>query len=122
MPQLTLTGIGEFEIEEGSRLVLAVEEHGVHLGHRCGGKARCTTCRVRFKSGEPARMTRAEHDKLAERELLGEVRLSCQVLIEQDMEVEALMLMEEQGWADPGPEPTSHIEPEPEWMDTPRPA
>lgn len=60
-------------------------------------------------------MTQAEYDKLTERELLGEVRLSCQILTEHDMAVEPLMRVSEQGWSDPGPEPADTIEPEPVW-------
>ncbi len=32
--------------EPGRRLVLALEEGGIDILHRCGGNARCTTCRV----------------------------------------------------------------------------
>jgi len=58
--------------------LLALENNGIDVLHRCGGYAGCTTCRVEFAEGEPSRMTRAEKDKLADRELTG-VRLSCQI-------------------------------------------
>lgn len=119
MPQLTIEGHGTFEVEAGRRLVLAIEEQGVEIGHRCGGQARCTTCRVEFLDGEPARMTVAERDKLAERDLLGSVRLSCQCRVEGDARVKPLMLVPEQGWSDPGPPPAAEIEPPPEWTDRP---
>lgn len=114
MPTLTIEGIGTFEVEEGTRLVRAIEGAGVAIGHRCGGKARCTTCRVEFLEGEPETMTRAEHAKLKERELLGEARLSCQIVVEGAMRVRPLMLVEEMGWSDPGPEPAPVVEPSPE--------
>ena len=119
MPQLTIAGHGTFEVEAGRRLVLAIEEQGVPIGHRCGGQARCTTCRVEFLSGEPERMTVAERDKLAERDLLGSVRLSCQCRVEGDATVRPLMLVPEQGWSDPGPPPAADIEPPPEWTERP---
>ena len=54
MPTITIEGVGACEAAEGRRLVLAIEDCGVDIGHRCGGHARCTTCRVRFIDGEPA--------------------------------------------------------------------
>ena len=116
MPRLTIQGFKTCDVEAGQRLVLAIEGCGVDIGHRCGGYARCTTCRVRFEDGEPEAMTQAEHDKLEERDLLGEVRLSCQILVDRDMTVEPMMRVSEMGWSDPGPEPEPGITPEPEWI------
>jgi ferredoxin len=116
MPVVDIDGFGSFEVAEGKRLVLAIEECGVDIGHRCGGKARCTTCRVRFMEGEPETMTRAEHEKLSERELLGEARLSCQIVVDRPMRVEALIRVSNNDWTDPGPPPASEVEPEAEWF------
>lgn len=79
--QLTVQvqGFGEIQAQEGERLVLALERGGVDVLHRCGGVARCTTCRVSFEEGEPDAMTAAEFDKLTEKGLLGQARLSCQI-------------------------------------------
>ena len=61
MPKLTVEGCGEFDVEAGKRLVLALEEDaGIDQLHACGGNARCTTCRVEFLGGEPSKMTRGE--------------------------------------------------------------
>ena len=90
MPTLTVEGFTTVTVEPGKRLVLAIEQDaGVDVLHACGGNARCTTCRVEFVSGEPAKMTKAEKDKLAERGLTG-VRLSCQIVLDQDMTVRAI--------------------------------
>lgn len=116
MPQLTVGG-KTVEVEAGKRLVLAIEEQGIAIGHRCGGIARCTTCRVTFAAGEPATMTRAEYDKLAERELLGEWRLSCQIVCDHDLAVaEVGMTKENQGWSDTGPAPDPTVQPEAAWF------
>ena len=64
MPKLTIDGRGEFEVPQGTRLVNALEDHGGEPLHRCGGYARCTTCRVEFLTGEPDTMTEAEQKKL----------------------------------------------------------
>lgn len=115
MPKLTIQGAGTFDVQEGRRLVNAIEACGVDIGHRCGGNARCTTCRVHFLEGEPDVMTRAEHAKLAERDLRGAFRLSCQIVADADMTVEVGMRVAEMGWADPGPPPEATVQPEASW-------
>ena len=61
MPKLEVEGAGAFDVEEGKRLVLAIEEDaGVDIMHACGSYARCATCRVEFLEGEPEDMTNAE--------------------------------------------------------------
>lgn len=112
MPKLTVDG-KTVEVEEGKRLVLAIEGTGVEIGHRCGGNARCTTCRVVFADGEPATMTRAEYEKLVERGLLGEYRLSCQIVCDHDLAIASVvMTRENQGWTDTGPAPAPTVTPE----------
>src|SRR5688572_11368693 len=87
MPKLTVEGVGTFDVPEGKRLVIALEdEAGIDQLHACGGNARCTTCRVEFISGEPEQMTEAEKAILAARGLNQPgLRLSCQLLCEHDM-------------------------------------
>jgi len=116
MPKLTIDGHGDFDVPPGRRLVLAVEDSGVDILHRCGGHARCTTCRVEFVSGEPERMTRAERDKLAEKGDLGTYRLSCQCQVTHDMHVRPLLTLGASGLPDAGPTPDEAITPEPEWQ------
>ncbi len=116
MPTLTVEGFTTVTVEPGKRLVLAIEQDaGVDVLHACGGNARCTTCRVEFVSGEPGKMTKAEKDKLAERGLTG-VRLSCQIVLDQDMTVRAISRLEGSGRPDPGRTPEPTIQPPPEWM------
>ncbi|MBL8046267.1 MAG: (2Fe-2S)-binding protein [Anaerolineales bacterium] len=114
MPQLTVNG-QTIEVEAGTRLVLAIEAAGIKIGHRCGGNARCTTCRVEFQAGEPTTMTQAEYAKLKERELLGQVRLACQCVCEQDMSVTPLQTAETmpQWNGDTGPAPAPTVTPDP---------
>jgi ferredoxin len=113
MPNLTVEGFGTFEVPQNKRLVLALEdEAGVDQLHACGGNCRCTTCRVEFVSGEPEQMTVAEKEKLAEKELSG-VRLSCQILVTDDMTVRAISRLEGSGRPDPGSRPEADIHPQP---------
>ena len=116
MPKLTVEGVGDFDVAEGKRLVLALEQDaGVDQLHACGGNARCTTCRVEFVAGEPDRMTVAERDVLAARGLSG-VRLSCQIACEHDMTVRIISRLEGSGRKDAGHEPAAEIEPPPQWI------
>ncbi|AIE86949.1 2Fe-2S iron-sulfur cluster-binding protein [Fimbriimonas ginsengisoli] len=96
-------GFPPFEVEEGTKLVLALEGNGVDVSHRCGGEARCTTCRVKFESEEPPQGEK-ERASLEEDGVLGQFRLSCQIRVDRDMKVEVLMRASEQGW-EPGPTP-----------------
>ena len=115
MPQLTVEGYGTVDVENGKRLVRAIEEDAkVDILHACGGNARCTTCRVEFIAGEPTRMTRAEKGKLEEKGLTG-VRLSCQIECDHDMTVRAISRLEGSGRPDPGRTPEPTIQPPPEW-------
>ncbi len=116
MPKLTVEGYGTFDVPDGKRLVLAIEEDAeVDVMHACGGNARCTTCRVEFIEGEPSRRTAAEKAVLEARGLTG-VRLSCQVLCDQDMRVRAISRLEGTGRPDPGGTPAETITPTPEWL------
>ena len=113
MPKLTVEGVGTFDVPQGKRLVLALEaEAKIDQLHSCGGNARCTTCRVEFVDGEPARMTAAEKSVLAARGLSG-VRLSCQILCDHDMTVRAISRLAGSGKKDVGPRPADDIHPQP---------
>lgn len=118
MPRIEVEGRGTFDVSADTRLVHAIEDNGVDILHRCGGFAKCTTCRVEFIAGEPSRMTVAERDKLAEKKLLGQVRLACQILCDHDMIVRPLMTLASSGLPDPGSTPEIQITPAPEWVDT----
>lgn len=115
MPKLTIQDVGEFDVEHGTRLVNALEDNGGEPLHRCGGNARCTTCRVEFTQGEPSKMTKAEKAKLESQGNLGKFRLSCQSLVEEDMQVRVLLPLSKSGLDSPGERPKDSITPEPEW-------
>jgi ferredoxin len=108
-----------FEAPADKRLVNAIEENGIDILHLCGGFSRCTTCRVEFVEGEPDKMTEAEREKLEKEGLVGEVRLSCQILCEHDMEVKPLMRLSEHDYEDAGKTPEANITPDPVWVDKP---
>ena len=108
MPKIqaeTANGLVETEAPAGKKLVLTIEDAGVDILHRCGGNARCTTCRVEVLEGNPGEMGELERNRLAvESELAPNVRLSCQIRIEQDLKVRVINQVRVRGM-DAGPRP-----------------
>ena len=87
----TATGFVEFECGEGRKLVLCIEDNGIDILHRCGGNARCTTCRVNVISGDFAAMGEAEEAILATKgDLEPNTRLSCQIRVNGDAHVKVI--------------------------------
>ncbi len=109
MAIIEMEGIGRTSAPDGQRLVLAIMDAGVDILHRCGGNARCTTCRVQILGGNPGPMTEIERDKLATLdELPPNMRLSCQVRCCDDLRVRILRrLSENPDMGDAGPQPES---------------
>lgn len=101
----TATGTVAFEGEEDRKLVLCLEDNGVDILHRCGGNARCTTCRVEVLSGDPGEIGEAEKAILATKtDLNDHTRLSCQVRLIDDLHVKVVNQASVKG-IDPGPRP-----------------
>ena len=101
----TAEGQVAFEAEEGRKLVLAIEDSGVDILHRCGGNARCTTCRVEVIAGDPGEIGEPEKLILATKTDLGDhTRLSCQVRIIDDLHVKVINQASVKG-IDPGTRP-----------------
>ena len=120
MPQLTVDGVGTFEVPQNKRLVLALEDEAkVDQLHACGGVGRCTTCRVTFVEGETDQMTEAEKQVLTAKGLIGQsgLRLSCQLVCDRDMTVRAISrLKDAPNRADAGKRPSDEIAPPPVWQ------
>ncbi|HZO88399.1 MAG TPA: 2Fe-2S iron-sulfur cluster-binding protein [Chthonomonadaceae bacterium] len=107
MPQITVEGEKTFEAEEGKKLVLCIEDAGIDILHRCGGLARCTTCRVEILAGEAPPMSERERAALQrEPGLLGKYRLSCQIRVASDLTVRVGKRAHIEGLR-PGPRPAA---------------
>jgi ferredoxin len=101
----TANGKVSIESEDGRKLVLAIEDAGVDILHRCGGNARCTTCRVEIMAGDPGPIGEAERLILATKSDLGDhTRLSCQVRIIDDLQIRVVNQASVKG-IDAGPRP-----------------
>lgn len=108
MPRIeaeTATGPVAFEAAPDRKLVLVLEDAGIDILHRCGGNAKCTTCRVEVLAGDPGEIGDAERNRLAmETELPENVRLSCQVRVIDDLKVRVINQASVRGM-DAGPRP-----------------
>ena len=108
MPKIqaeTANGLIETEPPAGKKLVLSIEDAGIDILHRCGGNARCTTCRVEILEGDPGEMEELERNRLAmESELGPNVRLSCQIRVSNDLKVRVINQASVRG-IDPGHRP-----------------
>lgn len=101
----TAAGLVETDAPEGKKLVLTLEDAGIDILHRCGGNARCTTCRVEILEGDPGEMEELERNRLAmEAELAPNVRLSCQIRVKNDLRVRVINQVSVRGM-DAGPRP-----------------
>jgi ferredoxin len=87
MPRITVEGEKSFDVETGKKLVLSLEDNGIDVLHRCGGNAKCTTCRVEIVSGTVPPQSDIEREALEEPELIEKYRLSCQIRVESDLTV-----------------------------------
>lgn len=107
MPNVDIEGFGQTTCDEGRRLVLCIEDAGVDILHRCGGNARCTTCRVEILSGDAGQMTDPERERLgALADRPENLRLSCQIQLRDDLSVRVLRrLRDNPDMGDPGPRP-----------------
>jgi ferredoxin len=106
MPIIQVEGKGSIQAEDGKKLVLVLEDNGVDMLHRCGGNARCTTCRVEILDGDAGPMLDAEKAILDAKGISTEsnIRLSCQIRVHTDLTVKPVMTASESG-LQPGTRP-----------------
>ncbi|HKO99070.1 MAG TPA: 2Fe-2S iron-sulfur cluster-binding protein [Pyrinomonadaceae bacterium] len=101
----TAAGTQTIDAPEGKKLVLVIEDAGIDILHRCGGNARCTTCRVEVLDGDPGEIGELERNRLAmETELADNVRLSCQIRVKDNLNVRVVNQASVRGM-DAGPRP-----------------
>ena len=73
--------------QPGGKLLGALADAGIFVSSACGGGGSCGQCRVEIHSGG-GEILPTELDHISKREAREGCRLSCQVAIKQDMEIE----------------------------------
>ncbi|MCR8645358.1 (2Fe-2S)-binding protein [Paenibacillus sp. N1-5-1-14] len=105
MPTIQIEGRDSYEVAEGTKLVLALEDNGVDILHRCGGNTKCTTCRVEVVDGDAGPVGEAEASLLQAKGILeSNIRLSCQIRVHNDLTVKPVMTVSSSG-LEPGNRP-----------------
>jgi len=114
----------ELTVENGTKLLKALIAHETDVVHTCGGKAKCTTCRVTIHKGVPTRETRAQKDRFEKLIKFGQpqfdhpaVFLSCQVVVEDDMTVSVSETFNHTIHDSLGKDAEDEITPDPVWLD-----
>ena len=82
MPMLTVQNLSDLKVkvEEGQTLLKAIQAQGADWMHACGGKGRCTTCRIIVTKGLEhfAPLTDSELRYRSNGRLKDNERLTCQ--------------------------------------------
>lgn len=82
MPNLTVQNLAglEVKVEQGQTLLKALQARGTDWMHACGGKGRCTTCRIIVLQGLEhfSPLTEAERRYRGRGRLQHNERLTCQ--------------------------------------------
>ena len=86
----------DFEVSADETVLEAALRAGIPVTHACGGRAKCSTCRIWVLDGlEACPQRSADEASLADRLGLGdEVRLACQLRPEGELRVRRLVLDE----------------------------
>ena len=77
----------ELRVPVGSKLLTALADNQLFVSSACGGGGTCALCRVRVLSGGGAILP-TETAHVTKREARNGERLSCQVAVKRDMEIE----------------------------------
>ncbi len=129
MPKVTVVDfmgevLKEIEVDHGTKLLKALIDNEADIVHSCGGKAKCTTCRVTIRKGVPTKETQVQHNLFKRLIESGSpqfdhpaVFLSCQVLVEDDMTVSISEEFNSVIHDSRGKDTEDGTTPEPEWLD-----
>ena len=115
MPKITFlnphgpqsTGPITLEAKKGESILDVAEEHGVRVGHACGGNLACSTCHVWVHEGLDSlpEVTDKENDIMDKAfDVRPESRLGCQARLGDDDVVVEITEESLRSWLDENPE------------------
>lgn len=84
---ILINGGRELAVPVGKKLLYALAEADIFVGSACGGGGTCGQCRVQILAGGGAILP-TETSLVSKREAADHYRLSCQVTVKQDMQVQ----------------------------------
>ncbi|MDO4777213.1 MAG: NADH:ubiquinone reductase (Na(+)-transporting) subunit F [Cardiobacteriaceae bacterium] len=84
---ITVNGEKEIKLPAGGKLLGALAEGGIYVSSACGGGGSCGQCKVKVKEGG-GEILPTELSHISKREAREGERLSCQVAVKGDMQVE----------------------------------
>lgn len=77
----------ELVVKGGTSLLFTLQDEGIFIPSACGGKGTCAYCKVKvLEGGGPVLPTETPY--LSEKDLTDHVRLSCQVKVRNDMDID----------------------------------
>ncbi len=76
--------------EKGKNLLKVLRDNNVIVSSICNGAGWCGKCKVRVLKGNSLTLTEDEKRFLSEEEIKNNIRLACQLTIEDDLEIEVL--------------------------------
>ncbi len=80
-------GKKELTVTGGQPMLFGLSEHGIFIPSACGGRGSCGACKVTVHSDVGPLMP-TEVPYLTDEEMKNNVRLSCQIKLKQDLEIE----------------------------------
>jgi Na+-transporting NADH:ubiquinone oxidoreductase subunit F len=84
---ILINGERTIEVPAGGKLLGALAEHKLFVSSACGGGGTCAQCRVKIHAGGGSILP-TEETHITKREAKQGDRLSCQVSVKQDMQIE----------------------------------
>ncbi|MEM9813939.1 MAG: NADH:ubiquinone reductase (Na(+)-transporting) subunit F, partial [Pseudomonadota bacterium] len=84
---ITINGEKTISVPAGGKLLQTLAEQKLFVPSACGGGGTCAQCRVKIHSGGGSILP-TEEGHITKREAAGGDRLSCQVAVKQNMEIE----------------------------------
>ena len=86
------------DVDPGTTILRAAHAHGIDIDAVCGGRGRCTSCRVKFVAGTIPPATLGDRVQLGDDLVRDGYRLACQCAVTEPVTVEAAPPLDERAF------------------------